>query len=209
MCWSRNMAIACTRYARPSGNLRSRRGGAGSRATLTDWVGRTSRLFEPLVQALRRHVMSCAKLHADDTPVPVLAPGLGKTKTGRLWTYVRDDRYGRRIQTLPSGMVRLFSGSQGRTSAGTSAPIHGNTAGGWLRWVRSDLRSGTDRGSRVLGARAQEVLRSTGGAQISRRSGSARADRSTCMPSRNRSRDARRKNAGRSATPGAGRCWYL
>ena len=62
------------------------------RATLADWVGGTSRLLEPLVQALRRHVMSAEKLHADDTPVPVLAPGLGKTKTGRLWTYVRDDR---------------------------------------------------------------------------------------------------------------------
>jgi transposase len=62
------------------------------RATLADWVGGTSRLFEPLVEALRRHVMSAEKLHADDTPVPVLAPGRGKTKTGRLWTYVRDDR---------------------------------------------------------------------------------------------------------------------
>jgi transposase len=41
---------------------------------------------------LRRHVMRAHKLHADDTPVPVLAPGNGKTKTGRLWTYVRDDR---------------------------------------------------------------------------------------------------------------------
>jgi transposase len=48
--------------------------------------------FEPLVEALRRHVMAAQKLHADDTPVPVLAPGNGKTKTGRLWTYVRDDR---------------------------------------------------------------------------------------------------------------------
>jgi len=45
-----------------------------------------------LVEALRRHVMSAEKLHTDDTPVPVLAPGRGKTKTGRLWTYVRDDR---------------------------------------------------------------------------------------------------------------------
>src|SRR5258708_1085013 len=36
--------------------------------------------------------MTASKLHADDTPVPVLAPGNGKTKTGRLWTYVRDDR---------------------------------------------------------------------------------------------------------------------
>jgi hypothetical protein len=48
--------------------------------------------MEPLVEALREHVMKGEKLHADDVPVPVLAPGLGKTKTGRLWTYVRDDR---------------------------------------------------------------------------------------------------------------------
>jgi transposase len=62
------------------------------RSTLADWVGGTSALLEPLVEILRRHVMAGEKLHADDTPVPVLAPGNGKTKTGRLWTYVRDDR---------------------------------------------------------------------------------------------------------------------
>jgi hypothetical protein len=39
-----------------------------------------------------RHVMSGHKVHADDTPIGVLAPGNGKTKTARLWTYVRDDR---------------------------------------------------------------------------------------------------------------------
>jgi len=62
------------------------------RSTLADWVGGCSRLLEPLVEALHHHVMSASKLHADDTPVPVLAPGNGKTKLGRLWTYVRDDR---------------------------------------------------------------------------------------------------------------------
>jgi transposase len=62
------------------------------RATLADWVGGASGLLQPLVEALRRHVMGAEKLHADDTPVPVLAPGNGKTKIGRLWTYVRDDR---------------------------------------------------------------------------------------------------------------------
>src|SRR5271157_4040360 len=62
------------------------------RSTLADWVGGTSALLAPLVEALRRHIMAANKLHADDTPVPVLAPGNGKTKTGRLWTYVRDDR---------------------------------------------------------------------------------------------------------------------
>ncbi len=62
------------------------------RSTLADWVGGSARLLEPLVETLRRYVMAASKLHADDTPVPVLAPGQGKTKTGRLWTYVRDDR---------------------------------------------------------------------------------------------------------------------
>lgn len=62
------------------------------RSTLADWVGGASRTLEPLVDALRRYVIDAKKLHGDDIPVPVLAPGNGKTKTGRLWTYVRDDR---------------------------------------------------------------------------------------------------------------------
>ncbi len=62
------------------------------RSTLADWVGGTSRLLTPLVEAISRHVLAAAKLHADDIPVPVLAPGNGKTKIGRLWTYVRDDQ---------------------------------------------------------------------------------------------------------------------
>ena len=62
------------------------------RSTLSGWVGQCNALLRPLVAALQQHVLSADKLHADDTPVPVLAPGEGKTKTGRLWTYVRDDR---------------------------------------------------------------------------------------------------------------------
>ena len=63
-----------------------------ARATLAGWVGESARLVAPLVQAIRRHVLGAEKLHADDTPVPMLAPGQGKTQTARLWTYVRDDR---------------------------------------------------------------------------------------------------------------------
>src|ERR1022692_3736157 len=74
----------CEIYARQGVEL--------ERSTLADWVGGSSELLDPLVEALRRYVMAAGKLHADDTPVPVLAPGNGKTKTGRLWTYVRDDR---------------------------------------------------------------------------------------------------------------------
>jgi transposase len=62
------------------------------RSTLADWVGGVSRTLRPLVDELRKYVLSAEKLHGDDVPVPVLEPGNGKTKTGRLWTYVRDDR---------------------------------------------------------------------------------------------------------------------
>jgi transposase len=62
------------------------------RSTLADWVGGASRMVMPLVDAVKKYVLSGGKLHGDDVPVPVLAPGNGKTSTGRLWTYVRDDR---------------------------------------------------------------------------------------------------------------------
>src|ERR1700691_916330 len=62
------------------------------RSTRADWVGGASALLEPLVGAIRRYTLGAYKLHGDDTPVPVLCPGRGTTKQGRLWTYVRDDR---------------------------------------------------------------------------------------------------------------------
>jgi len=62
------------------------------RATMAAWVGKVTALAAPLVEAVADHVMAAEKLHVDDTPVPVLAPGTGKTKTGRLWVYLRDER---------------------------------------------------------------------------------------------------------------------
>jgi len=62
------------------------------RATLAGWVGQAEFLLAPLADAIGRHVRSGPVLHADDTTVPVLAPGNGKTKTGRLWVAVRDER---------------------------------------------------------------------------------------------------------------------
>jgi transposase len=61
-------------------------------STLCGWVGATAATLQPLVDALAVEVLASDNLHVDDTPVPVLAPGTGKTKTGRLWTYVRDER---------------------------------------------------------------------------------------------------------------------
>ncbi len=62
------------------------------RSMLASWVGAAASLLDPLVDVLERYVLTATKLHADDTPVPVLAPGQGRTKTGRLWAYVRDER---------------------------------------------------------------------------------------------------------------------
>jgi len=62
------------------------------RSTMVGWVDQGNALLAPLVAALGRYALGGAKVHADDTPVPVLDPGRGRTKTGRLWVYVRDDR---------------------------------------------------------------------------------------------------------------------
>jgi len=70
----------------------AREGVALDRATLADWVGQAEFLLSPLAEAIGRHVRAGSVLHADDTTVPVLAPGSGKTKTGRLWVVLRDER---------------------------------------------------------------------------------------------------------------------
>ncbi|EFM2337308.1 IS66 family transposase [Escherichia coli] len=63
-----------------------------SRALLSNWVDACCQLMTPLNDTLYRYVMNTRKVHTDDTPVKVLAPGRKKAKTGRIWTYVRDDR---------------------------------------------------------------------------------------------------------------------
>lgn len=70
----------------------ARAGMSLDRSTLAQWVAASCRLLEPLVSTLERYVLSAGKLHADDTPMPVLDPGRGRTKRGHLWSYVRDDR---------------------------------------------------------------------------------------------------------------------
>jgi transposase len=62
------------------------------RSQLAEWLGHVAWLLQPLVELIAAHVMAGRIIHADDTPVDVLAPGTGKTKTGRLWVYLRDER---------------------------------------------------------------------------------------------------------------------
>ena len=62
------------------------------RSTLADWVGKSTALLEPLADAIGKHIRQGAALFADDTPVKMLAPGNKRTKTARVWAYVRDER---------------------------------------------------------------------------------------------------------------------
>ena len=62
------------------------------RSQRAEWLGHIAWLLKPLGELIAEHVMAGRVIHADDTPVPVLAPGNGKTKTGRQWVYLRDER---------------------------------------------------------------------------------------------------------------------
>lgn len=73
-----------------------------SRSTMTSWASRCAELLGPVVDEIRKSVLTAEQIHGDDTIVKVLAPGLGKTKTGRIWTYVRDTRPHGDITTPPA-----------------------------------------------------------------------------------------------------------
>lgn len=62
------------------------------RSTMADWVGKSTALLEPLAEAIAKRAKAGAALFADDTPLKVLVPGNKKTKTARIWAYVRDER---------------------------------------------------------------------------------------------------------------------
>ena len=71
-------------YARQGINL--------DRSTLADWVGRAAFHLRPVRERLLAHIRASKKIFADETTAPVLDPGRGRTKTGQLWVYARDDR---------------------------------------------------------------------------------------------------------------------
>lgn len=73
-------------------DIYARHGLGLSRNTLDRWVLELAEKLCPLAEVVNNYVLEAGKVHADDTPVPVQAPGSGKTRTGRLWVYVRDDR---------------------------------------------------------------------------------------------------------------------
>lgn len=70
----------------------ARHGIALARSTLADWIHAASWWLAPLRNLLMSHVCAGERVFADDTPLPILDPGRGCTRTGRLWAYARDDR---------------------------------------------------------------------------------------------------------------------
>jgi transposase len=70
----------------------ARQGVRLDRSTLADWVGRAAFLLRPVYERLLERLRASAKLFADETTAPVLDPGRGRTKTGQLFAYARDDR---------------------------------------------------------------------------------------------------------------------
>ncbi len=125
--------------------LYARQGVDIARSTLADWVGRSAALLAPLVDALERHVMDGATLHADNTPVPVLDPGTDRTRSGRLWTYVRDER-GAGGEVPPSMLLHYAPERKGERPAGHLRTFQGD--------LHADGYAGFDR---LYGERIAEV----------------------------------------------------
>jgi transposase len=85
----------------------ARQGVTLDRSTLADWVGRAAFLLRPVQERLFEKLKASSKLFADETTAPVLDPGRGRTKTGQLFAYARDDRpWG---GTDPPGVVYLYA----------------------------------------------------------------------------------------------------
>jgi transposase len=118
------------------------------RSTLAEWVGKMAFLLAPLAEAIARHVRAGPVLHADDTVVPVLEPGRGKTRTGRLWVVVRDEQaFG---STAPPAMFYRYSPDRKAKHAeallaGCSGYLHADAYAGFNELYKPNSVTGTSR----------------------------------------------------------------
>jgi len=126
-------------------------------STLADWVGASAATLMPLVEAIGAHVLG---LHADDTTVPVL--DVGKTRTGRLWTYVRDDRPFNGAD--PPAAIYFYSPDRGGGHpeahlAGWQGLMQADAYSGFNQLYEPGRQPGHDRRGRLLGPCAALLLR--------------------------------------------------
>jgi transposase len=125
------------------------RGGVDvDRGQLAEWLGHVAWLLRPLGELIAGHVMAGCVIHADDTPVPVLAPGAGRTKTGRQWVYLRDERpHG---GTAPPAV--LYRYTPDRKGEHCRAQLAGFTG-----WLHADGYAGFGKLYEVAGASASPL----------------------------------------------------
>jgi transposase len=106
------------------------------RGTMVGWVGKSAWLLKPLAERIQDHVFKAAAVNTDDTPLPVLAPGHGKTLTGRMWIYLRDGRpHG---DTAPPAVAFFYSPDR----KGTRPALH---LKGFQGYLQADAYAGYGR----------------------------------------------------------------
>jgi transposase len=94
------------------------------RATPADWVGHAAWWVTPLAAMIGAYVMAASVIHTDDTPIAVLAPGNGKTRTGRIWIYLRDERPWQGSRA-PAAYYRFSPDRKGERPRDHLATFHG------------------------------------------------------------------------------------
>jgi transposase len=195
------------------------------RSTMADWVGSTAALLRPLVEAIGQHVRAGPVLHADDTPMKVLAPGHGKTKTGRLWVAVRDERSWSG-SAPPAAFYRYSRDRKGENAeallAGCRGFLHADGYGGfyslyvsdpktnlprltevacWSHYLESDFISGSETRYLMCQGNSRETTQDKK-QEIKATEGTPRdlAQVSTAWPDQARCRRVSRRFAGRRAS---------
>ena len=167
-------------------------------STLADWVGAAAASLMPLVEAIRAHVFAAERLHADDTTVPVLAKE--KTRIGRLWAYVRDDRPF--AGPAPPAAVFFYSPDRGgehpeRHLAAFAGILQADAYAGLQPALRARPAAGADPRGRLLGACQAQAVRAGRGRQGADRGRGGAADRRAV-----RDRARHQRPAGRGAPGG-------
>lgn len=119
------------------------------RGQLAEWLGHVAWLLRPLAELIAAHVMAGQVIHADDTPVPVLAPGAGKTKTGRQWVYLRDER----PHAGPAPPAVLYRYTPDRKGEHCRAEL-----ARFVGWLHADGYAGFGRLYEIEGARSAAPL---------------------------------------------------
>jgi len=129
-------------------DIYGREGVSLDRSTLADWVGRAAWLLEPVATRIGDYARAGPTIHADDTPIPVQDPGRGRTKSGRLWVVVRDERsWG--SPNPPAAYYRYSPDRKGEHAqsllAAVSGFLHADAYAGFDKLYEPDPKTGRPR----------------------------------------------------------------